>query len=155
YASLAEPGPVGLSEMQKRLGSDEAFLCFLIGHTQSYAMLVRRDSFAVHTIEATDASLAERVAQLRDALTLKLGSLPDYDLEPARPPHSQMLGPFELQLAGIPHLVVATPGPLASLPFSLLVTKPPVAKHDYGAAVWLIRRMAVSQVPSPRAFINL
>ncbi len=157
YASLAEPGPVGLSDLQKRLATDEAFLSFVIGHGQSYAMLVRREGFTVHRIEVTDAALAEKVAQLRDALTLKLGSPPDYDLDLAHELYAQLLGPFEMQLSGVTHLVVATPGTLASLPFSLLVTRQPApgGKRDYAAAAWLIRRMAVSEVPSPRAFVDL
>jgi len=157
YASLAEPGPIGLGELQKRLGPDEAFLSFVIGHSQSYAMLLRRDGFAVHRIEATDATLADRVTQLREALAPRLGSLPDYDLDLAHALYADLLGPFEPQLSGITHLVVATPGTLASLPFSLLVTQPPApgSKHAYSSAAWLIRRMAVSQVPSPRAFVDL
>src|SRR5262249_20927316 len=136
---------------------DEAFLSFVIGHTQSYAMLVRRSGFTVHEIKVTDAALVEKVAQLREALTVKLGSLPDYDLELAYELYAQLLGPFEAQLADIKHVVVATPGAPASLPFSLLVSQPPApsAKHNYGAAAWLIRRTAVSQVPSPRAFVDL
>lgn len=157
YASLAAPGPVGLIDMQKRLGADEAFLSFVIGHAESYAMLLRRDGFTVHRIEATDATLAEKVAQLREALALKLGTLPDFDLDLAHELYTQLLGPFEAQLSGVTHLVVATPGTLASLPFSLLVTREPTpgTKHDYLAAAWLIRRMAVSEVPSPRAFVDL
>ncbi|HKX07841.1 MAG TPA: CHAT domain-containing tetratricopeptide repeat protein [Stellaceae bacterium] len=155
YASLAQPGPVGLIDVQKRLGADEAFLSFVIGHRESYAMLLRREGFTVHKIEATDATLAEKVAQLREALGLKLGTLPDFDLGLAHELYAQLIGPFEAQLSGITHLVVATPGTLASLPFSLLVTREPAARHDYAAAAWLIRRMAVSEVPSPRAFVDL
>jgi CHAT domain-containing protein len=157
YASLADPGPVGLSDLRKRLGSDEAFLSFVIGHTESYAMLLRRDGFAVHRIEVTDKTLIEQVTQLREALAPRLGSLPDYDLDLAYELYADLLGPFEAQLSGVTHLVVATPGTLASLPFSLLVTQQPApaARHAYGSAAWLIRRMAVSQVPSPRAFVDL
>jgi CHAT domain-containing protein len=157
YASLAEPGPVGLSQLQQHLGPGEAFLSFVIGHTESYAMLLRRDGFAVHRIEATDAILAERVTQLREALAPRLGTLPDYDIELAHGLYAELLGPFEAQLRGITHLVVAPTGALASLPFSLLVTAEPApdARHAYGSAAWLIRRMAVSQVPSPRAFVDL
>ncbi len=157
YANLAEPGPVGLNDMQTRLGADEAFISFVIGHTQSYALLIRRDGFAVHRIEATDASLVEKVAQLRNSLGLKLGSLPDYDLDLAYRLYGELLGPFDAQLSSVTQLVVATPGALASLPFSLLVTQQPApgAKHAYASAAWLIRRMAVSEVPSPRAFVDL
>ena len=157
YASFVEPGPVGLPQLQQHLGVDEAFLSFVIGHGESYAMLVRRDGFSSHRIEITDTALAERVAELRDALGLRLGTLPDYDLEGAHTLYSQLLGPFEAQLAGVRNLIVAPTGPLASLPFSLLVSAPPSpgAKHAYAAAAWLIRKMAVSQVPSPRSFVDL
>jgi hypothetical protein len=47
-----------------------------------------------------------------------------------------------------------------NMPFSLLVTAaPPDNAPDnnasYASAAWLVRRMAVSQVPSPRAFLSL
>ena len=37
---------------------------------------------------------------------------------------------------------------------ALLVTEPP-AKGDYRDAVWLVRRYALSEVPSPRSFVLL
>jgi CHAT domain-containing protein len=52
------------------------------------------------------------------------------------------------------HLVVATSGDLASLPFALLVTGEP-RSNSYTDAAWLVRRMALSQVPSARAFLLL
>jgi CHAT domain-containing protein len=157
YASLVEPGPVGLTELQQHLGADEAFVYFVIGHTESYALLARREGFAVHRLETTDAALADHVAALREALAPRLGALPDYDLEAAHALYTDLLGAFEPQLSGVTHLIVASTGALASLPFSLLVTSQPAAsaRHAYGSAAWLIRRMAVSQVPSPRAFIDL
>jgi CHAT domain-containing protein len=157
YASLVEPGPVGLAELQQHLGTNEAFVYFVIGHTESYALLARREGFAVHPVKATDAEIAERVAALREALAPRLGVLPDYDLEAAHALYADLLGAFEPQLSGVTHLLVAPTGALASLPFSLLVTTEPApgARHAYGSAAWLIRRMAVSEVPSPRSFIDL
>src|SRR5215472_11797951 len=133
YASLAEPGPVGLNDLQKRLSTDEGFLSFVIGHTETYAMLLRRDGFTVHRIEATDAALAERVAALREALAPRLGALPDYDIEGAHALYADLLGAFDSQLSGVTHLIVAPTGALASLPFSLLVTAQPEAsaRHAY------------------------
>jgi len=48
-------------------------------------------------------------------------------------------------------------GALASLPLGVLVTRAPApgGEHDYAHAAWLIRRVALSQVPSLRAFISL
>jgi CHAT domain-containing protein len=71
--------------------------------------------------------------------------------------YSQLLGPLEGDLAGANHLIVAPSGDLSSLPFALLVTTAPraSAEHNYKDAAWLIRRMAISQVPSARAFVLL
>lgn len=61
------------------------------------------------------------------------------------------------QLDGVEHLVVAPSRALASLPFGLLVTDPPprIAGQDYREVKWLTRRMALSLVPSVRAFLDL
>jgi CHAT domain-containing protein len=157
YANLVEPGPVGLTELQQHLRADEAFVYFVIGHTESYALLARREGFAVHAIKTTETELTERVGALREALAPRLGTLPDYDIEGAHALYADLLSAFEPQLSGVAHLIVAPTGALASLPFSLLVTTEPQpsARHAYGQAAWLVRRMAVSQVPSPRAFIDL
>lgn len=155
YANFAQPGPVGLPELQQRLAGNEAFLAIVVGHGASYAMLVRRDSFSVHRVEVTEASLTDTVTSLRTALTPRLGTLPDYDLEASYGLYKKLLAPFDDRLAGVTHLIVAPSGALASLPFSLLVTAPPAGRHAYVGAHWLIERMAVSEVPSPRAFVNL
>ncbi len=155
YANFAQPGPVGLPELQQRLGGNEAFLAIVVGHAASYAMLVRRDSFAVHRVDVTEASLTDTVTGLRTALTPRLGTLPDYDLEASYGLYKKLLAPFDDRLAGVTHLIVAPSGALASLPFSLLVTAPPAGRHAYAGAHWLIERMAISEVPSPRAFVNL
>jgi CHAT domain-containing protein len=81
--------------------------------------------------------------------------MPDYSLRNAHTLYTQLLAPFADELKGVEHLVVA-PGPgLSSLPFSLMVTAAPSEGQRYADAAWLIRQMAVSQVPSPRAFFAL
>ena len=49
---------------------------------------------------------------------------------------------------------MAASGDLSNLPFSLLVTDT-AAPQDFVHAAWLIRRMAISQIPSARAFLAL
>ncbi|HYK78220.1 MAG TPA: CHAT domain-containing protein, partial [Micropepsaceae bacterium] len=69
--------------------------------------------------------------------------------------YTQLLEPFAADLKGVDHLIVA-PGPvLANLPFSLLISAAPSDTTTYSDAAWLIRNMAVSQVPSSRAFFFL
>ncbi|HUN48555.1 MAG TPA: CHAT domain-containing tetratricopeptide repeat protein, partial [Stellaceae bacterium] len=155
YANLAQPGPVGLAELQQRIAGNEAFLAIVVGHEASYAMLVRHDNFAVHRVEVTESSLTDTVTSLRQAVSPRLGTLPDFDLQASYDLYRKLLAPFDDRLAGVTHLIVAPSGALASLPFALLVTAPPPGAHAYTSAHWLIERMAVSEVPSPRSFVNL
>ena len=44
-------------------------------------------------------------------------------------------------------------GPLASLPFSILVTKP-IAGVDYSKAEWLVKQLAITHTPSLKSFFE-
>jgi CHAT domain-containing protein len=155
YAGLASPQPVELAVVRAQLRSGQAFLSFVIGYRGSYGLLATQAGLTVRKLDVTSTSIAADIAQLRRAFVPQLGSLPDYSLRNAYTLYAQLLAPFADDLKGVDHLVVA-PGPLlSSLPFSLLVTSAPSEGEKYADAAWLIRQMAVSQVPSPRAFFAL
>jgi CHAT domain-containing protein len=155
YAGLADPGAVTLDAMKKALKPHEAFVSYVIGVHGAAALLVTQDGLTVRKIDITGPQLATTVAQLRSAFVAKLGKLPDFNLAASAALYRTLLGPVAQQLVGIDHLAVAASGDLASLPFSLLVTADPGPSHDYTQAAWLIRQMAVSEVPSARAFTAL
>lgn len=155
YARLASPEPAELASVRAQLRPGQAFLSYVIGFRGSYGLLATQAGLSVRRLDVTSASIAADIAQLRRAFVPQLGSLPDYSLRNAYTLYGQLLAPFADDLKGIDHLVVA-PGPgLSSLPFSLLVTAAPSEGEKYADAAWLIRQMAVSQVPSPRAFVAL
>ncbi len=153
YARLANPGPVGLADFQKQLGSGEAFLAFVVGVKGSFALVATQNALTVKPLTATSQSLADDIAGLRSAFVPKLGRLADFSLKNSYALYQQLLAPVEPALAGVDHLIVAPGGDLDSLPLSLLVTAEPAG--GYSNAAWLVRRMAVSQVPSPRALVSL
>ena len=155
YAGLADPGAVTLDAMKQALKPHEAFVNYVIGVHASYVLLVTHDSLTVRQIQVTGPELAKDIADLRSAFVAKLGKLPDFSLTAAAGLYKNLLGPVAPQLVGIDHLVVATNGDLASLPFSLLVTSDPGSSRDYTQASWLIRQTAVSEIPSARAFMAL
>jgi CHAT domain-containing protein len=155
YTRLAEPGTVGLDDLQGRLRPKEAFASFVIGVRQSYVLLVTRDGLTVRPVRATASSLAADIGDLREVFTLRLGKPAAFSLKSSYALYQRLLEPIMAELAGANHLVVASTGDLASLPLSLLVTADPGDGNDYVAAAWLIRRTAVSQIPSPRAFVAL
>jgi CHAT domain-containing protein len=153
YARLADPGPAELSAVQAQLGSSEAFLDFVVGAKSGFALLVTRDSLAVRPLPVSRDGLSADVAALRSAFVPKLGRVAEFSLKSSYALYQQLLAPLETSLVGIDHLIVAPDGDLASLPMSLLVTSTPSV--GYENAAWLVRRLAISQVPSPRAFLAL
>ncbi|MEI9995548.1 MAG: CHAT domain-containing tetratricopeptide repeat protein [Rhizomicrobium sp.] len=153
YARLADPGPVTLGDFQKQLGAGEAFLTFVVGAKGSFALVVRAGGFTAAPLAATSDSLASDVTELRAALVPRLGRLSDFSLNASYALYKQLIAPVEPALASATHLIVAPGGALDSLPLALLVTAEP--KGGYANAAWLIRRLAISQVPSPRALVTL
>ncbi|HEY5237389.1 MAG TPA: CHAT domain-containing tetratricopeptide repeat protein, partial [Rhizomicrobium sp.] len=155
YTKLAAPGPADLATVEHALGPNEALLSFVIGANGSYGLLVTSHGLAAKPLQATVESLASDVSDLRKAFLPELGQLAPFSLKSSYALYSELVQPFSAELGGVTHLVVAPSGDLASLPLSLLVTSPPPDGSNYVNAAWLIRQMAVSQVPSPRAFLAL
>lgn len=154
YARLADPGPASLSEIQTKLGPNEAFLSYVIGVNGSFGLLITQRGLTVRPLEAKVDGLGADIADLRKAFLPAVGRVPEFSTKTANTLYKELVAPFEPQLAGVNHLVVATTGDLSSLPFALLVTEAP-RSNSYSDAAWLVRRMALSQVPSPRAFLLL
>lgn len=155
YATMADPGAVSLDAMKRTLHPREAFAGFVIGVHSAYVLLVTSEGLTVKQLQTNADDLAADIADLRSAFVPKLGKLPDFSLATAAALYNETLGPVSPQLANVDHLVVATSGDLASLPFSLLVTAAPARANDYVGAAWLIRKAAVSSTPSARAFLAL
>ncbi|HUZ72330.1 MAG TPA: CHAT domain-containing tetratricopeptide repeat protein [Stellaceae bacterium] len=157
YAKLADPGPAPLTAMTQQLHKGEAFLSYVVGTYRAFALLVTPDGLTLAPVDLTTAKLDADVRELRRALTPRLGKPGEFDLQADYEFYHRLLGPIEAQLRGVDHLIVAPSGALASLPLAMLVTSAPGsdARHDYMRAAWLVRRMAVSEVPSARAFLSL
>jgi CHAT domain-containing protein len=155
YAKLSNPGPAELADARAQLQPGEAFLSFVVGVNGSYGLLVTQRGLTVKRIATNAEMLAGDIADLRRAFVPQLGGLPAFSLRNSYTLYTQVLGPFAADLNGVDHLIVAPGAQLENLPFGLLVTADPGTGANYGAAAWLIRRTALSQVPSPRAFLSL
>lgn len=155
YADLTDPGPASLSAVQSQLSSDEALISFIIGDNSSYALVIRHGSFAAVPLDIGADTLAGDVSDLRSAFVPALGRLPEFSLKNSYALYQSLFQPIEAKLDGVHHLIVVPTAALSSLPLALLVSQPPATEHDYSHAAWLIRRYAISEMPSPRALVSL
>ena len=154
YASFADPSAVQLEALQSKLDGDEAVVSYLLGRGGGYVLVVRRDRIDAHALDTNAAQVAIDVADLRKAFLPRLNVLPEFNLRASYTLYQKLVAPIAGDLDGVKHLIVAPAGAMASFPMALLVTAQPTGK-SYQDAAWLLRRFAVSEVPSARAFLDL
>ncbi len=157
YAKFANPGPVPLAELQKGLRADEALVLFEAGRERSFELLVRKDRLIARPMDTDRETLADDISQVRKAFVVRQRAIGVFDTEAAYSLYRSLFGAIESGLTGVDHLIVVPTGALASLPLGLLVTERPKAgaAHDYSSVQWLLRRTAISEVPSARGFATL
>lgn len=157
YADLVTPLLPRPAALAATLSPGEALLVMHPGENATLLWLVRPDAplaFAASPVGA--AALATRVVELRQMLDLSA-------VAPGAPPpalraerlhafYRDLLGPLANRLEGVTSLVLATQGALAGFPLAALVTEAPVGGAQ---PAWLVRRMAVSQVPTASALMAL
>jgi tetratricopeptide (TPR) repeat protein len=157
YAKFANPGPVPLAELQKALHPGEALVLIEAGRARSFEMVVRSDRLIARPMDTDADTLADDIGDLRKAFVVSQGGIQAFDTEAAYDLYRSLFGAIESGLDGVDHMIVVPTGALASLPLGLLVTERPKpgATHDYARVQWLLRRTAISEVPSARGFITL
>lgn len=165
YAALASPKPLRTEDAKGLLAADEALVYFLVGEKQSYVFALTHDQFVWKELPSGSAALSDKVKSFRHGLhdfedqrqeLVKRGKRPElFDLAVAHDLYATLLGPVEDLIKGKRHVMVVPSGSLTALPFHLLVTdKPSVARPEikdiasYRDAAWLIKRQAVTVLPS-------
>ena len=159
YAEIVSPRPVPLAEAQRLLGPDEALLVWSVGDEASFLWAVRQDRAMVARLPLGAAALEAAVRGLRSALDpsdgIEGGRLPRFDTQAAYELYRRILAPAEPMIAGARHLLVIPDGALQSLPLGVLVTQAPARPiadyRDYRQVPWLMRRYAMSVLPSVSA----
>ena len=165
YAALSNPLPMTVKEIQSLLSGDEAMVLFAITVKESYVLAITRESADWKPIPVGAEALARQVAAFRRGLDIAHASDASgksglFDLALAHDLYGMLLGPVEPLLKDKRSLLVAPTGALTALPFHLLVTEQPAAaipeKFDgYRDAAWLLKRHAVSVLPSVASLKSL
>jgi CHAT domain-containing protein/Tfp pilus assembly protein PilF len=159
YAALAQPKPVTITDTQALLRADEALVFFLPGADETEVFALAHDGFVWRTLPIKAADLSEKIAAFRRGLDVDAVTGPPsgwFDLTVANELYAALLAPVDDMVKGKRHLMVVPSGALTALPFHLLVTEklqgasPSDANTParYRDAAWLIRRQAVTVLPS-------
>jgi CHAT domain-containing protein len=165
YAALSNPLPVTGREIQSLLSGDEAMVLFAVTEKESYVFALTRESFDWKPLPLGAEALSRKIAAFRRGLDIAHASDASgksglFDLALAHELYATLLGPVETLTKDKRSLLVAPSGALTALPFHLLVTEQPAAaipeKFDgYRDAAWLLKRQAVSVLPSVASLKSL
>jgi CHAT domain-containing protein/tetratricopeptide (TPR) repeat protein len=161
YAALSNPLPMTAREIQALLSGDEAMVLFSVVDKESYVFALTRESFDWKPLPLGAEAVSQKVAAFRHGLNVDaIGNANDasgtaglFDLALANELYATLLGPVEQLVKDKRSLLVVPSGALTALPFHLLVTERPAAAipekiEDYRDAAWLLKRQAVSVLPS-------
>jgi CHAT domain-containing protein len=161
YAALSNPLPLRRAEIAQLLAADEAIVLFAVEETESYVVAVTKDGVDWQSIPVGDAALNQKVAAFRrgldvDALqrSIAAGKPELFDLNAAAQLYTALLGPVDAVIKDKRHLLIVPAASLTAVPFHLLLTAPPTGTptlddlSPYRDAAWLVRRQAVTVLPS-------
>ena len=170
YAALVTRTPISIEDVQRQLGANEAMLLITTTARFTFVWTVTRTDVHWHTAPLGEKQLADAIGALRCGLddqawadrttpscierlglqrpTQTITPLP-FDLDRAYALYLALLGPAAKDIEG-KELILVPSGPLATLPFEVLLTDKPDAasRADLAKAPWLVKRFATTVLPS-------
>jgi CHAT domain-containing protein len=159
YAELIDPRPVTLAQAQSALRHDEALISIYVGAQKTYVWAIARDRpVSFHVANVGEGDVGRIVGQLRRAVDVSnpvLDDFPRFEVSLARELYAKVLEPVESGWRNTTTLFVVPHKALGQLPFATLVSSPPavlvagvVPFEEYRGVPWLVRRVAIVQLPS-------
>jgi CHAT domain-containing protein len=154
FAQLVQES-VTAADAQALLQPNEALAAIVLGDTEGWTLLVRRDRIIAGRIPGGSKTIDALVKRFRSGMNPGPdGKPPPFDAPSGQRLYDAVLRPVAAGLDGVASLTVAPSGSLLSVPFGALLTGP-VPLDGFRYAPFLIRRMAISHVPSVASFVNL
>src|ERR1700759_1533413 len=157
-SALSNPLPLKAREIQSLLAGDEAMVLFALADKESYAIALTRDGFDWKRIPLGADAISQKGSAFRRGLDISqasdaTGKSQLFDLARSNGLFVALFGQVEALVKDKRSLLVAPSGALTALPFHLLVTEKPAAAipeklEGYREAAWLLKRQAVSVLPS-------
>ncbi len=152
YAELSNPQPLTVEVVQGLLGADEALLVYLVGPDETWLWVVRPHEAKLDRIAMGARALAAEVQALRERLDPEKNPyVSPFPATRAYALYQNIFAPATESLQGVHHVMIVPDGALESLPFEVLVTKPPAhdpeSPADERAIAWLARQYATTVLP--------
>ena len=160
YARLVDPKPLSTKVVEELLEPNEALIAFVVGFEDVYIWCVTKETVTWRKLDLPPHNLETTVAVLRASLDVEpeySGDLKKalFDLGQSYALYTQLIEPILAPLNAKTKLLVVPSGPMIGLPLQLLVSSPPKIPKPtrdqpqaFKAADWLIKRFAISVIPS-------
>jgi len=160
YFTATRPEAIALDEARAILKPDEAVIMIVPTAFGTHVMALTRDGLEWNRAVITATEVAAKVAKLRAGLDIEaLGGervdgidRPQFDRAVAHELYRELIAPSLPALRGKTQLFIAADGPLASLPFAVLVAAPPQGSDASPIAQrgthWFADDYALVQIPS-------
>lgn len=147
-------------ELQDALRPGEAVIAFTVADEATFAVVVKRDGVAAFRSALGRDEAVAIVNGLRASLDRARWTTrqpPSYDTAGAYRLFADLIAPAGDFVGDADTLVVVTDGPLATIPFTVLLTEPSqsVSGKDHAKLPWLVRRFAVVNYPSIASIVAL
>lgn len=166
YFDLVEPKPITVVRTAKILKPSEVLVTWYFGERKSYVWAIHSTGLNGYSaIAVTKADVARDVEKLRKSLDPGVASvdeIPPFDVTLANRFYNQLIKPVESSLAGKQLLISIPHASLGQLPISTFITEPMKQPgkgasgfDGYRNAPWLMRKIAISQLPSVNALAAL
>jgi CHAT domain-containing protein len=166
YAELVDPQPATVAQVAKTLRDGEVLLAYYFGEESGFVWALKADGKAAFTsIALTRKELAKDVGALRKALDPGVSSIEDipaFDVGAANRLYIKLMKPVEPVWQGAKVILAVPHAELGQLPFSVLVTEASAQPGksaqpfaSYQNVPWLMRKIAIAQLPSVTALASL
>ena len=139
-----------VGEVQRRLGTDEAMLEYLVSDSTSMVFVITRDTAAAFDLGVGRKALAQLIDFARGTIASGPGEAGGLWRAPLRQLYRRLIWPVERAgvLAGKQRLIVVPHAELHYLPFAALVGPDP-------GTGFLIQRFSISYAPSASVWVQL
>lgn len=166
YANLISPRPATVVEARAALRDGEVLLSLLTTDEQTYVWAVPKTGPVMfHAAPLGEKAAAAAIEVLRRALDVgrvTLDAVPEFDVAAAHKLYATLLQPVAAAWHGAQTLMVVANGALAQLPFSVLPTEMMPLEGESGGRFsryqrvpWLLKQIAVTQLPAVNTLVTL